>query len=383
MQARSTFTHKLDPYRAGVEIGEALEEISPEVVFLFSSIHYQGSPELLEGIYEVLDNPDLVLVGGTGDGFYEHSTVSDVGASALALNSGGAVRWHLARRGEVGQRPHATTQDCLADLESSCAGRDPSLFFLFTDFRTDTSEILRALQEGAPVPVVGGSAGDAFDIESCFVYANREVLTDHLVMLAAEGEFHFDIHLSCAAQPVGSEGVLTDVEGTEVRTIDDLPAGEFLQNQMGKAVHKLDLGNVTLQVLDSRVPEERRLRSIDSIAVGDRGSVTLFGGIEQGNRVQLCLTRTDRMLSELRDLGEKIAETPFEPVAALVVSCSGRKQLLAREVSEEIRAITACPGAPPHLAGITSLGEFGPVRLESGYSRPLYHNMSFILVLIG
>ena len=44
MRTQSAQTHQSDPYRAGLELGEALAECAPEVVFLFSSIHYGPMP---------------------------------------------------------------------------------------------------------------------------------------------------------------------------------------------------------------------------------------------------------------------------------------------------------------------------------------------------
>jgi len=39
MNTKSCFSVNMDPYSAGVEIGEQLADINPEVIFLFSSIH--------------------------------------------------------------------------------------------------------------------------------------------------------------------------------------------------------------------------------------------------------------------------------------------------------------------------------------------------------
>ncbi|MCD4654169.1 hypothetical protein K8T06_09550, partial [bacterium] len=66
MKTRSCYSINLDPYRAGIEIGEKIVDIRPEVIFLFSSIHYNGSPELAEAIYDVLGSNKTILIGNTG-----------------------------------------------------------------------------------------------------------------------------------------------------------------------------------------------------------------------------------------------------------------------------------------------------------------------------
>ena len=52
MRTVSAQTRHPDPYRAGLALGEALAECAPEVVFLFSSIHYGQDADLLEGIQD-------------------------------------------------------------------------------------------------------------------------------------------------------------------------------------------------------------------------------------------------------------------------------------------------------------------------------------------
>ena len=54
MRALSAQTSQSDPYRAGLELGEALAECAPEVVFLFSSIHYGLDADLAEGVSDAL-----------------------------------------------------------------------------------------------------------------------------------------------------------------------------------------------------------------------------------------------------------------------------------------------------------------------------------------
>jgi len=110
MQTKSAFSLNMDPYRAGIEIAESLQEIQPEIVFLFSSIHYNGSAELTEAIYNVMEQDDLLIVGCTGDGFYEQQKVANVGASALAINSNGKMQWHLSTAEGIGVAPYASTQ---------------------------------------------------------------------------------------------------------------------------------------------------------------------------------------------------------------------------------------------------------------------------------
>jgi len=120
MKAKSCFSTIMDPYRAGIEIAEELVPFHPEVIFLFSTIHYDGSPELVEGIYDVLESDDIILIGTTGDGFYERSQVAGAGVSALALDSGGSIKWHLSYESGLGATPCETTKRCVDRVNASC-----------------------------------------------------------------------------------------------------------------------------------------------------------------------------------------------------------------------------------------------------------------------
>ena len=82
MRALSSKTELFDPYRAGFALGENLAALAPEVVFLYSSMHY-ATPELLEGLYDGLDSDKAIIIGNTGAGIYETSGFITQGAAAL------------------------------------------------------------------------------------------------------------------------------------------------------------------------------------------------------------------------------------------------------------------------------------------------------------
>ena len=94
MRALSSKTELFDPYRAGFALGENLAALAPEVVFLYSSMHY-ATPELLEGLYDGLDSDKAIIIGNTGAGIYETSGFITQGAAALALNSDGKIDWQI------------------------------------------------------------------------------------------------------------------------------------------------------------------------------------------------------------------------------------------------------------------------------------------------
>ena len=384
MQAKSCYSLSTDPYRAGIEIGQALIDLQPEIVFLFSTIHYGGSPELVEAIFELLDPQQTLLIGNTGDGFYERQKVGVAGVSALGINTHGAVKWHMAYEEGVGKMPYETTKRCLEKLHADCQENPPTLYFLTSDFRTDTNKIISALQETALGPVVGGLAGDGYAFENCFVYANTQVLTDGIAVLAVEGEIPFQIHVAHELHPVGKPGEIAASQGTTIQIVDNIPAMDFIEQELGKPLDVIDQGIITFRITDRSNAKEGRILSL--LLPEDRikeKAVKLMGGVNQGNYAQVCLALPEKIIQDVRDIGVSLEKSPFKPMAAIIVSCAGRKKVLADNIAAELQEIIErCPSLMA-LAGFPSFGEFGPVKSSDGYSRSLFHNMTFILLLIG
>ena len=99
--------------------------------------------------------------------------------------------------------------------------------------------------------------------------------------------------------------------------------------------------------------------------------------------MQVCLAQPDLIIEETYKLAAlAAAENTISPVAAIIVSCAGRKNLLGARLHNETTAFTQYFGKLP-LVGFPSLGEIGPLRTANGYSGNLFHNMTYALLLIG
>jgi hypothetical protein len=382
MRAQSASTELSDPYRAGLALGEALRPLAPEIVFLFSAVH-QGTPEMLEGLYDALENDELIVLGNTGDGFYASNKVGDLGASALGLNSDGAVRWRLSSVGDIAQDPANAVRRAIADLKAQAQGDSARLMFLFSDFRVDASTIESVLQHEVDCPVVGGLAADDNRMAQCALYANRKALQNALVVGAAYGDIRFDIQLAHRLRPVGRPGTVDEAKGNQIQRIDGIGAMDFIMRETGKPVLQTDRGITSLMLMEADNPAERRLRSIVPDFSTGEGTLGLYCGIETGKEVQVHLAEPQELIDEVHEIAAGLNASAVDPAAALVVSCAGRKWLLGDEIGHEVSALgSAFPAGLP-LTGFCSFGEIGPLRTAQGYSRNLFHNMTYILLLIG
>lgn len=383
MLVKSCISCNLDPYKAGVEIAEQLAEIQPEVIFLFSSIHYQGSPELLESLYAELSPCVPILIGNTGDGIYAKEAVADIGVSALAINTGGKAHWHVVLRHGLQEHPFECAEDCLRTVLAECAEK-PKFLFLASDFRTDSSEVLRALNQGTDVPVVGGLAADDYTFVNCHIFANQEVSTDALALLAAEGEIDFDIRLGNSPQPVGKPGRITENASTFLRRVDDLPIMEFLEREMGKPLDHIDKGILTMRTVNPDHAGEHQVRSLllPEDLEQERG-VKLFGGVANGEQIQVCIYPQESMIQDIANIASSVSRSPFRPQAALIVSCAGRKAVLGGTIQIETSGLLKQNPTLQALAGYPSFGEFAPAPRPHGYSPTRFHNMTYALLLLA
>ena len=382
MKSKSTFSQDTDPYRAGIQIGEALQDIEPEVIFLFSSIHFNGSEELTEAIYDAIGTDELLLIGCTGDGFYESEKVANVGVSALAINSSGKIRWKIDQEKGVGLDPYGVTNRCIKRLQNACPETD--VFFLFSDFRTDASEVMRAISDCTDKPVVGGFAADNYDMKRCFIYINRQVVTDMVALLSATGDFSFEIFTVHHKEPEGETGVITECASTTIQKINNLPAMRFVEEAVGKPLEYLDAGTITVNVMDPDNPRIMRHRSLLLSKNPDEDTdIQLFGGIAEGEKIQLCLTNPEQIVAEIQSVAASFDALSFHPSSAIVISCAGRKQLLGNINQVEIDELKTAEKTPGAIAGFPSFGEIGPVKIGSGYTQSLFHNMTYVVFVFG
>jgi hypothetical protein len=382
MDAKSCLSIILDPYKAGFEIGEQLKALQPEVIILFSSIHYHGSTELTEAIYETIDSEDLIIIGNTGDGVYEAGGVENIGVSALGINSHGTIRWNIHYKTGIGSNAYEVVKNCFLELREMTVST-PRFYFLASDFRADASMIVDAVSKYANAPAVGGLASDDYSMKQAFVYINKQVYTDTIAVLSAEGDFYFDISISHNMHEVGSVGEITDCEGTNVISIDNIPAMDFIERELGKPIETVDEGIITFKVTESETANQYQVRSLFLSENKFDKSVHLYGSVNAGMYAKTCLADPQKIITDVHGISKSINQLPFVPSASIIISCAGRKRVLQSKIAEEIRSVTSHNPGLKAIVGYPSLGEIGPIQNSGTYSTTYFHNMSFIILTIG
>jgi hypothetical protein len=384
MRAISASTTIADPYRAALHLGQSVADISPEIVFLFTTVHYDDWDEFMSGLHDGLGTKSVRVIGASGDGIHELQQTCEVGAAVLALSSNGAVQWRLATANNIAADPEGAVRRAVADLSEQMDGRSPSLYFLVSDFRVDASRIETVIRDEITVPVIGGMAGDDNNkMENCCVFADDRMLQGSLAMLAADGPVDFRIHVGNALTSVGKAGHIDSANGKVVSGIAGVMASEFVERETGKPFLRSDQGMVTLTILNAGLEGEKKLRAVAKNIETQAGCLTLHGGVQPGDLVQVCVAQPEELISEVQRIVEEIDTEDFVPSAALIVSCAGRKWLLGGQIEFEVRTLAQRFGGNLPIAGFPSFGEIGPLWHEGKYTRNLFHNMTYVLLLFG
>lgn len=375
--AVSTLT---DAWRAGEELGRSLRSVSPEVVLLFASISYeQDYADLHQGLVEGLGSPAVLVFGGTGDGVYERTRAANYGVSALAIDSGGAVRWTVSSRTGVGDDSFGAAQACAREA----AAHDPSFAFVLADgSRADGARILDGLTGVLDVPFFGGLTGDDRHFTRSRIFVGGKDLSDGVAILAASGTVRFRLNAASGWTPAGSPGAVGGSEGNTVRRIGGTTAQAFIKEQTGRPLGETDLGIVPLAAYPAF--DDRFFLRTPSGFDEDGGAVTLFGGIPDGTMVRVCSATREDVLSGVDQALAGILGDGFRPAAAVVVSCAGRKWLLEDRGQAELDRLLAGLGEGIPLAGFPSFGEIAPFRIAGGgYSPAWFHNVTFVVFCFG
>ena len=382
MKSKSISTINIDPYEAGTEIGDALSDIQPEAIIMFASVHYADFSDLFDGIYDSLGTREVVILGGTGDGFYETTRVENVGVCALGFNSGGKIKWNLAVESEQSKDSFGAAQRCAQAIVDQ-AGNDLKLSFVMAGMAGDGEYLTAGIRSVMETPCIGGLTGDDRQYQQGIVFVNGQVYEDAIAILGLSGPLAFEVNTASGWRPIGQTGLVEKANGIEIAQIGGLSTTEFVNQQFGKPPTEADMGVLTMAVYQDPNSDKFAVRSPYKVDA-ETGAITYFASIQEGTPVRVCYATREDVINGVHEALDGLPELDFEPTAALIISCAGRKWILGNRTKEEVERIL--PSLPPSLplVGLPTFGEIAPYRQDSGaYSGTYFHNVTYVIALLG
>lgn len=381
LSAKSILT---DPYRAGSEIGAALAPISPEVILLFTSMSYDPDfSDFFGGLYDAMGTTAVTLFGGTGDGFYETAGAENYGVCALGLSSDGRVSWKVFLEQGVQADSFAAARACA--LKVKVSSPDASFRFVLADgAKADGNAIVKGIETGMDGIFFGGLTGDDRKFTCSKVFVNGNEYEDVVAILTGCGDIGFAVNAASGWTPLGAEGIVEDSIGCEIRRISGQTPQDFMAAQLGKSLGVADLGVIPLAAYQSGSSDHFSLRSPSRLNA-DTGAVTVFGSVEQGTIVRACNASREDVIRGVSDVLQPLTpeRLSFTPAAAIIISCAGRKWLLADRGEKELETFFEHLGHSIPMIGFPSFGEISPFRRQDGtYTAVSFHNVTFVICLL-
>lgn len=361
-------------------IRQRLDEITamaPGVAVVYTS-HMEGDMQQL--LHTVADFfPQCQIVGCTTDGELsldapscrDTTQVSFLAADACHMVTGAATGYS--------RRPVEAVQEAYA-MAAAKSDQQPRCAVVLLDglacIPVDNAAVLRHAL-GDHFPVVGGTAGDRFQIQETFQFHGRQVLQDAVVLLLFCGPLHFSMHNAHGRRPLGLQAPVSGVEANVVRRIGEMAALDYYASHLGPNSEEYRQFPLMVHPSDG---SQSYLCSAGFFNESD-GSVAFVGAFPEDVSVQLCEADRQQILFAAHESCSRALEKyPGErPQLAMLFSCASRRHILGTWAGQETDYLRE-NNMVANAFGFYTYGEIGP---DNDQGVPHFHSDTFITLLLG
>lgn len=267
------------------------------------------------------------------------------------------------------------------DLVKKLPSENLKHVLVFSDgSKVNGSELVKGLRASVNegVSITGGLAGDGDAFESTLVGLNGQPREGEIIVIGFYGE-HLVVTTGSQGgwDPFGTERTVTKSDRNILYEIDNKNALELYKKYLGPDVEYLPgsalLFPLAITLKDTEQPVGRTILSINDQA----GSMTFAGDIPEGAKVRFMKANFDKLTSAASKAAvATIKNENFKPAFSLLVSCVGRKLILANRIDEEVEAVEDVLGKETVVAGFYSYGEIAPFN-EGGVCQ--LHNQTMTI----
>jgi len=230
--------------------------------------------------------------------------------------------------------------------------------------------------------ITGGLCGDGARFEKTLTSYNEAPKQGEVVAIGFYGD---SLEVSYANYggwtPFGPERTITKSVGNVLYEIDHQPALDLYKTYLGDKADQLPqaalLYPLTVQQSEEDEPLVRTILNIDEEA----NSMILAGDVPVNSKVQLMMCTMDDIAEGASNAAEfAMRNRKTTPELAILVSCVGRKLVLAGRTEEEIEEVKDVVGGEVKITGFYSYGEMAPF---AGKNECLLHNQTMTLTLMS
>ncbi|HRK17686.1 MAG TPA: FIST N-terminal domain-containing protein [Hyphomicrobiaceae bacterium] len=217
---------------------------------------------------------------------------------------------------------------------------------------------------GNEIVLTGGLAGDGAAFNKTVVAANGIVASGRVTAVGFYGA-EVVIGHGCAGgwDAFGPRRTITASEGNTLYSLDGKPALDLYKRYLGADAAGLP-GTALLYPLTIVNPEQPDQSMVRTVLAVDheRGTMTFAGDIPQGWSAQLMRGHFDNLSAGAAEAARSASiqtHSPQSEVAAVLISCIGRRLLMGESIVDEIDAATKELG-DAQVIGFYSYGEISP-----------------------
>ncbi|MEO3406296.1 FIST N-terminal domain-containing protein [Mucilaginibacter sp. CAU 1740] len=328
-----------------------------------------GAPELISDpvIYDYLRNAypaaDIVFSSTSGEiigsDVYDDSIV--VTAIELEKSSITCTSTHVNEQ--------ANSAETGAFLMSQLEKRGLKCVFIISDGTfINGSELVDGFNRDNPdkVPVTGGLAGDAARFNSTFTSLNAVPSQGNVIAIGFYGdELRINHGSSGGWEEFGPQRTITRSVKNVLFEIDGKSALDLYKEYLGEYAAELP-GSALLFPLSLSIEgsDKKLVRTILSVNE-DEKSMTFAGNLPEGSKVRLMKANFEKLINASSTAATDSINDPKQADLAILVSCVGRKLVLADRTDEELAAAKSIFGDQTSMAGFYSYGELSPLNKGS------------------
>lgn len=346
------------------ELPNASPLLNANLVLVFGSVKRFNEGKLQ--VFLQARYPSAQIIGCTTSGEINQTGVYDDSIQITAIVWEKTVQ-RVAQTKMVGMQ---SSFEAAASLAKQLKADNLRTVLVISDgLNVNGSELLKGFQSLlGDIPIVGGLAGDggAF-VKTLQLY--NDTVSDNMVI--AVGLYGNALITSSGAlggwKPYGPPRRVTKSVKNVVYEMDDKPALPLYRMYIGEAFSKGLPGTglkFPLAVIEDgkrSVEKIRTLLAVDNI----NNTLTFAGNVYEGETVRLCQTDHDRLVEGAGNAANLVMDGLSENKTnqtglAILVSCVGRKGVMANSVGDEVKLVKQILGPQTSITGFYSYGEIAP-----------------------
>jgi len=217
---------------------------------------------------------------------------------------------------------------------------------------------------GANIQISGGIAGDGDRFQKTYVGLNENYNEGNVVLMGLYGNhIHVGTGKKAGWDVFGPEKTITKSDGNFLHEIDGENALDLYKTYLGRYAKELPasalLFPISIKTKDHDFYIVRTILSIDN----ENKIMKFAGNVPEGSTIRFMKSNFDRLVFAASEAGVQARETLGDkntPELAIIISCVGRKLVLANRIEEEVEAAVEYFPNTTNIIGFFSYGEISP-----------------------